>query len=112
MLEGGDGCDLLLGQRGNDTLRGGLGDDTLIGAEGEDAMDGNGGLDMLFGGAGNDTLISTDWAALLDGGTGRISPRSAGPARRGRCGWTGTAPATCCPMASIRPGCWASSGTR
>jgi Ca2+-binding RTX toxin-like protein len=41
---GGDGNDILIGSRGNDTLSGGAGDDILIG---------NGGQDTLDGGTGN-----------------------------------------------------------
>jgi Ca2+-binding RTX toxin-like protein len=46
---GGDGNDILIGSRGNDTLSGGAGDDILIG---------NGGQDVLDGGTGNNTTLS------------------------------------------------------
>jgi Ca2+-binding RTX toxin-like protein len=45
---GGDGNDVLIGSRGNDTLSGGAGDDILIG---------NGGLDTLDGGTGNNNVF-------------------------------------------------------
>ena len=48
---GGDGNDILIGSRGNDTLSGGAGDDILIG---------NGGQDILDGGTGNNTVF-TRW---------------------------------------------------
>src|SRR5262249_55302625 len=46
---GGDGDDILIGSRGNDTLNGGNGDDVLLG---------NGGIDALDGGPGNNTVIN------------------------------------------------------
>lgn len=51
---GGDGNDILIGSRGNDTLSGGAGDDILIG---------NGGQDVLDGGTGNNNFFSPVSAA-------------------------------------------------
>ncbi|WP_165943640.1 calcium-binding protein [Roseicella aquatilis] len=70
LLDGQDGNDRLAGQDGNDVLRGGAGNDTLWGDAGNDSLDGQAGRDSLSGGAGNDTLTSSDWATLLDGGSG------------------------------------------
>jgi Ca2+-binding RTX toxin-like protein len=50
VANGGDGDDVLIGSRGNDTLNGGAGDDVLIG---------NGGQDILDGGTGNNTVIQS-----------------------------------------------------
>jgi len=52
-LFGGDGQDLLRGQRGNDTLNGQNGDDELIGDLGNDSLSGGSGSDILIGDAGN-----------------------------------------------------------
>jgi Ca2+-binding RTX toxin-like protein len=49
VANGGDGNDILIGSRGNDTLNGGAGDDVLIG---------NGGQDVLDGGTGNNIVIN------------------------------------------------------
>jgi ELWxxDGT repeat protein len=60
-LEGGDGDDLLSGNRLGNSLRGGEGNDTL---------DGRQGSDSLFGGAGDDQLIGGEGADRFDGGDG------------------------------------------
>ncbi|MGC2316996.1 MAG: calcium-binding protein [Bradyrhizobium sp.] len=46
---GGDGNDILIGSRGNDTLSGGAGDDILIGNGGQDVLDGGTGNNNVFG---------------------------------------------------------------
>jgi len=51
---GGDGNDILIGSRGNDTLSGGAGDDILVG---------NGGQDVLDGGTGNNNILGPVSAA-------------------------------------------------
>jgi Ca2+-binding RTX toxin-like protein len=48
-LLGGDGNDVLLGQRGNDSLDGGAGNDYLEGNEGNDSIHGGAGNDILIG---------------------------------------------------------------
>jgi Ca2+-binding RTX toxin-like protein len=45
---GGDGNDILIGSRGNDTLNGGAGDDILIGNGGQDILDGGTGNNLVF----------------------------------------------------------------
>ncbi len=47
-LQGGDGNDLIFGERGNDILKGGSGQDVLIGGAGQD---------QLYGGNGNDIFL-------------------------------------------------------
>ena len=44
---GGDGNDILIGSRGNDTLSGGAGDDILIGNGGQDTLDGGTGSNFV-----------------------------------------------------------------
>jgi len=46
---GGDGNDILIGSRGNDTLSGGAGDDILVGNGGQDVLDGGTGNNSVFG---------------------------------------------------------------
>jgi Ca2+-binding RTX toxin-like protein len=48
---GGDGNDILIGSRGNDTLSGGAGDDILIGNGGQDILDGGAGANVVFNAA-------------------------------------------------------------
>lgn len=54
--ETGSGDDLLIGDRGANTLRGNAGDDTLRGGSGDDLLDGGTGRDSYFGGEGFDTV--------------------------------------------------------
>jgi Ca2+-binding RTX toxin-like protein len=63
--DGGDGNDILIGSRGNDTLSGGAGDDILIG---------NGGQDVLNGGTGNNLIFN---APAVAGSSTNASPASA-----------------------------------
>ena len=51
-MHGGDGTDLMWGQRGNDDMQGGAGDDEMVGGLGSDVMDGGDGDDMMLGDAG------------------------------------------------------------
>jgi Ca2+-binding RTX toxin-like protein len=51
IANGGDGDDILIGSRGNDTLTGGAGDDILIGNGGIDALDGGPGANVVFNAA-------------------------------------------------------------
>ncbi len=55
-VDGGDGNDILIGSRGNDTLIGGPGDDILIG---------NGGQDILDGGPGGNVILAPTTLPLL-----------------------------------------------
>ncbi|MBY0574413.1 MAG: Ig-like domain-containing protein, partial [Undibacterium sp.] len=83
-LTGGDGVDVLIGNRMNDTLygkggsdrlEGKSGDDILVGGDessgdGADYLDGGDGNDLLQGGAGNDTLYGGLGDDRLEGGSG------------------------------------------
>jgi len=62
---GGDGNDILIGSRGNDTLNGDAGDDILIG---------NGGQDVLNGGTGNNLVFN---APVVANSSTNGSPASA-----------------------------------
>jgi Ca2+-binding RTX toxin-like protein len=55
-FEGGEGNDVVFGERGNDTLRGGPGDDQLFGGIGDDLLQGGPGHDRLVGGFGADSI--------------------------------------------------------
>ena len=55
-FEGGDGNDIVYGDRGNDTLRGNGGNDRLYGGIGDDVVEGGDGDDLLAGGFGADDL--------------------------------------------------------
>ncbi|MEO0717263.1 MAG: PA14 domain-containing protein, partial [Pseudomonadota bacterium] len=66
----GDGADVLVGGRGEDTLAGGDGDDRLNGGAGEDDLSGGEGADRLAGGNGDDSLSGGDGADRLNGGNG------------------------------------------
>ena len=56
MFTGGDGDDIVFGNRGADTLFGGAGDDELHGGRGADTINGNQGTDIIFGGRGADLI--------------------------------------------------------
>jgi len=60
-FEGGEGNDIVFGERGNDILLGGPGDDQLFGGIGDD---------LLQGGPGNDRLVGGFGADSIDGGEG------------------------------------------
>ncbi|MCA9151645.1 MAG: hypothetical protein KDA92_20210, partial [Planctomycetales bacterium] len=51
-IEGGDGDDILHGQRGDDIMSGGAGDDEMIGELGNDTMSGGADNDILLGDVG------------------------------------------------------------
>jgi Ca2+-binding RTX toxin-like protein len=55
-FEGGEGDDVVFGERGNDTLRGGPGNDQLFGGIGDDLLEGGPGNDRLAGGFGTDSI--------------------------------------------------------
>src|SRR4051812_764382 len=55
-FEGGEGDDVVFGERGNDTLRGGPGNDQLFGGIGDDLLEGGPGNDRLAGGFGADSI--------------------------------------------------------
>src|SRR3954465_338802 len=55
-FEGGEGADVVFGERGNDTLRGGPGNDQLFGGIGDDLLQGGPGNDRLAGGFGADSI--------------------------------------------------------
>ncbi|MET0559821.1 MAG: hypothetical protein ABW065_14325 [Solirubrobacterales bacterium] len=55
-FEGGEGDDVVFGERGNDILRGGPGNDRLYGGIGDDLLEGGPGNDLLGGGFGADSI--------------------------------------------------------
>ncbi len=55
-FEGGEGDDVVFGERGNDTLLGGPGNDQLFGGIGDDLLRGGSGSDRLAGGFGFDSI--------------------------------------------------------
>lgn len=55
-FEGGEGDDVVFGERGNDILRGGGGNDQLFGGIGDDLLEGGSGDDRLVGGFGGDSI--------------------------------------------------------
>ncbi|MCY4261737.1 MAG: calcium-binding protein [Candidatus Dadabacteria bacterium] len=70
VIEGMGGDDTISGAGGNDTLEGGPGDDELHGGEGDDTLKGEAGDDTLKGEAGKDTLYGGDGKDTLYGGEG------------------------------------------
>ena len=72
---GGDGNDLLYGRGGNDSLSGGLGDDTIDGGKGINHLDGGAGNDTFVFGGGFDTVIGGDGTDTLSfaNATGPVS---------------------------------------
>jgi Ca2+-binding RTX toxin-like protein len=55
-FEGGEGDDVVYGERGNDILHGGPGNDQLFGGIGDDLLQGGSGDDRLAGGFGFDSI--------------------------------------------------------
>lgn len=53
-LNGGEGNDLLIGDKGEDILNGGKNDDYIYGGRGDDVLLGGTGTNYLYGGKGND----------------------------------------------------------
>ena len=60
----------MTGDAQNNILVGNRGQDTLNGKEGNDSLQGRDGIDTLNGGDGNDRLQGDEGADVLDGGTG------------------------------------------
>ena len=78
-VDGGNGHDVIIGGKGNDTLLGGNGNDTINGGAGRDLIYGENGNDTLrtkrnhaiiLGGSGNDILYTGNGRGILIGGTG------------------------------------------
>jgi Ca2+-binding RTX toxin-like protein len=65
-----NGNDTVYGRAGRDKLYGDNGADKLFGEGGDDLLDGGNDSDELWGGAGNDRLDGGNGADLLAGGTG------------------------------------------
>ena len=70
ILDGGDGDDLISGDRGEDSIRGGAGNDTLSGDLDDDQLFGGDGADSLVGGLGNDLLRGGNDDDRLNGNAG------------------------------------------
>jgi Ca2+-binding RTX toxin-like protein len=66
-FEGGEGDDVVYGERGNDTLRGGGGNDHLFGGIGDDLLRGGPGNDQLVGGFGADSIDGDEGDDYLRG---------------------------------------------
>jgi Ca2+-binding RTX toxin-like protein len=66
-FEGGEGDDIVYGERGNDTLRGGPGNDQLFGGIGDDLLEGGPGNDRLVGGFGADSIDGQEGDDYLRG---------------------------------------------
>lgn len=69
-LYGGEGDDLLIGDKGNDYLSGGSGHDYIYGGDGNDILVAGSGTDYLYGGSGNDVLCNYEDYGYLNGGPG------------------------------------------
>ena len=70
ILDGGDGDDVISGDRGEDSIRGGAGNDTLNGDLDDDQLLGGDGADSLFGGTGHDLLQGGNDDDRLNGNSG------------------------------------------
>ena len=70
-LFGFAGRDILIGKNGADFLSGGRGGDKLKGGGWHDELQGGAGWDILFGGAGDDLLIGGAGKDKMHGGVGR-----------------------------------------
>lgn len=68
-FEGGEGNDVVFGERGNDILRGGPGDDQLFGGIGDDLLEGGPGNDRLAGGFGADSIDGQEGDDYVRGDT-------------------------------------------
>jgi Ca2+-binding RTX toxin-like protein len=68
-FEGGEGNDVVFGERGNDTLRGGAGNDQLFGGIGDDLLQGGPGNDRLVGGFGADSINGEEGDDYVRGDT-------------------------------------------
>jgi Ca2+-binding RTX toxin-like protein len=68
-FEGGEGNDVVFGERGNDILRGGPGNDQLFGGIGDDLLEGGPGNDRLLGGFGGDSIDGQEGDDYIRGDT-------------------------------------------
>jgi Ca2+-binding RTX toxin-like protein len=68
-FEGGDGDDVVYGERGNDILSGGPGNDQLFGGIGDDLLEGGPGNDRLAGGFGADSIDGEEGDDYVRGDT-------------------------------------------
>jgi Ca2+-binding RTX toxin-like protein len=68
-FEGGEGNDVVFGERGNDILRGGPGNDQLFGGIGDDLLEGGPGDDRLAGGFGGDSIDGQEGDDYVRGDT-------------------------------------------
>jgi Ca2+-binding RTX toxin-like protein len=68
-FEGGEGDDVVYGERGNDTLLGGPGNDQLFGGIGDDLLEGGPGNDRLAGGFGADSIDGEEGDDYVRGDT-------------------------------------------
>ncbi|NJN62634.1 MAG: calcium-binding protein [Coleofasciculaceae cyanobacterium RL_1_1] len=75
-LHGGEGNDVISGNRDRDTITGGDGDDTAYGGRDHDWVAGEAGADVLFGDLGDDTVIGGNGEAIdrFDSDRSRHSP--------------------------------------
>ncbi len=113
-FEGGEGNDIVFGERGNDTLLGGPGEDQLFGGIGDDLLRGGPGNDRLAGGFGADSIdgeggndyvrgdSTIDRIYDTGGDAGDILSYSTGVTP----GFGGTVPVTGFPPASGERGLW------
>ena len=67
---GGDGGNVLIGSRGNDTLQGGREPDLIFGRAGNNSIEGSRGDNVLIGGPGNDQLSGGPGSDVIVGGPG------------------------------------------
>jgi RTX calcium-binding nonapeptide repeat (4 copies) len=68
-FEGGEGDDVVYGERGNDVLVGGPGNDQLFGGIGDDLLQGGPGNDRLAGGFGADSIDGEEGDDYVRGDT-------------------------------------------
>ena len=69
-INGGDGGDLIWGQKDGDTINGNGGGDTIRGGDANDDIDAGDGTDFAYGEAGDDTVIGGDGIDTLEGSDG------------------------------------------
>ncbi|MDR1776278.1 MAG: hypothetical protein LBR31_00420 [Desulfovibrio sp.] len=69
-IRGGDGDDVLFGQRGADTLEGGKGNDILVGGAGNDTLDGGEGTDIYVNVEPGDKVTDDGTDIFVTTGTG------------------------------------------
>jgi hypothetical protein len=60
VVEGGNGADVLIGNRRRNAFRGGRGNDRLYGRGGDDCLQGDGGHDWIQAGDGSDRILAKD----------------------------------------------------